>query len=217
MRIWSLGQISPDEKDNILSQHREIYNGYQTMQPEVPNTRPLYVQDFANDKQGLVVTNKGVVKPYSNFGINESITEQSTCKNCDCEMVEGKCTECGINESINEESTCKNCGCEMVEGKCTECGLTNEDIADLSKDSKFDYTEDELDIDYDIEEQDISGSQGVYGSMKRPYNFHSDGPGSAGPYQTSSYESELDENILESVKEQRNKVMNLFERMSKFG
>jgi hypothetical protein len=190
MRIWSLGQISPDEKDNILSQHREIYNGYQTMQPEVPNTRPLYVQDFANDKQGLVVTNKGVVKPYSNFG---------------------------INESINEESTCKNCGCEMVEGKCTECGLTNEDIADLSKDSKFDYTEDELDIDYDIEEQDISGSQGVYGSMKRPYNFHSDGPGSAGPYQTSSYESELEENIFESVKEQRNKVMNLFERMSKFG
>ena len=73
MKIWGLGQISNEEKANILSQHRELYNGYQTMQPKVSNTQPLYVQDFANDKGGIVVNNKGEVKPYTNMGINEQI------------------------------------------------------------------------------------------------------------------------------------------------
>jgi hypothetical protein len=38
------------------------------------NQTPLYVQDLANDKMGLTVNNKGVVKPYSNMNINETHT-----------------------------------------------------------------------------------------------------------------------------------------------
>jgi len=96
MKIWGLGQISADEKNDILSKHRELYNGYQTMQPEVKNTQPLFVQDFANDKGGLVVNNKGEVKPYTNMGINEQVESKEVCDECgSMQMSEGECSECG--------------------------------------------------------------------------------------------------------------------------
>jgi hypothetical protein len=65
-------KMSQAEKNNILDQHKTIYDGYVTQFGQASNTQPLYVQDFANDKGGIVVTNKGNVKNYTNFGINES-------------------------------------------------------------------------------------------------------------------------------------------------
>lgn len=72
---FSTGQISEDEKQNILNQHKKLYNGYKTLNPQISNEQPLYVQDFGNDKIGAVVNNKGEVKPYTNIGINESILD----------------------------------------------------------------------------------------------------------------------------------------------
>ena len=77
---FAAGRISEDEKNDILKLHTSVYNGYRTMQPEVKNEQPLYVYDPAQDKVGAVMSNKGVVKPYTNVGINES-TEQKTDKN----------------------------------------------------------------------------------------------------------------------------------------
>ena len=73
---FGLGQLSATEKQNILDQHKSLYNGYQTMQPQVSNTQPLYVIDSAGDKNGLVVNNKGEVKKYTNMGINEQVEEK---------------------------------------------------------------------------------------------------------------------------------------------
>ena len=42
---FGLGQLSAAEKSDILDQHKSVYNGYQTMQPQVSNTQPLYVYD----------------------------------------------------------------------------------------------------------------------------------------------------------------------------
>ena len=56
---YGIGQLSAAEKSDILDQHKTLYNGYRTMQPEVSNTQPLYVFDPAGDKHGLVVNNKG--------------------------------------------------------------------------------------------------------------------------------------------------------------
>ncbi len=65
--------VSNEERENILNKHKEVYSGYRTLNPNpVANEQPLYVQDFANDKGGLVVNNKGEVKAYTNMGINES-------------------------------------------------------------------------------------------------------------------------------------------------
>lgn len=151
MKIWSMGQISNEEKSDILSKHKELYNGYRTMQPKINNEMPLYVQDFANDKNGLVVNNKGEVKIYSNTKINEEVCEQ-----------------CGMsNEETDEEY---------------ETGELDDiyNVSDLSDESKFDYVEQEMD------EQDISGIQGMYSDMRPAYDFDSLGPGRGGPYQISS-------------------------------
>ena len=377
---FGLGQLSASEKSDILNQHKSLYNGYQTMQPQVSNTQPLYVYDFAGDKDGMVVNNKGEVKKYTNMGINEQVEQKEVCDECGAMIMDGVCSECNyghMEESEMEEGDVCECGGEMYEGVCNECGsgymeeetghlddiykvkdlnltkgdfdyvegggndygtfekahhmkkMKNEQVEDdddyldyessytedgmddpdneddgfedmnldeievdkLSKGGKYKYhpkykpeAEDEVEfmdrIDYEdnskphyqfsgkksnylfpdreiedfissldeqggnvddmdvddvedaydfvsngpgdvypvneddmygyepemtyeamesawadeeIDEQDVSGVQGVYGDMKRPYNFNSDGPGKGGPYQEFSYESELDE------------------------
>ena len=278
---FGLGQMSTDEKSNILDQHRQIYNGYQAMQPKVSNTQPLYVQDFAKDKNGVTMSNKGVVTHYTNVGINESVEEGEMCEQCGGQMNEGICEQCG-GGMMNEEAECSECGGMMYEGECSECGYKGQmdeetghldDIynqKDLNlKHGDFDYVEgggndygtfekmhhmkeqaddyvnyednldeqggnaDDMDVDdvepafdfesegpgmgdaypvneegnmdepeitYDamesafnddeMDEQDISGVQGIYGDMDPAFDFDSEGPGKAGPYQHSQYESE---------------------------
>lgn len=66
--------VPNEEKENILNQHKNVYDGYVTNYAK-PNEQPLYVQDFANDKDGITVSNKGVVKKYTNVGINENMDE----------------------------------------------------------------------------------------------------------------------------------------------
>jgi hypothetical protein len=395
---FSAGQISEDEKQNILNQHKELYNGYKTLNPQISNEQPLYVQDFANDKVGAVVNNKGVVKPYTNIGINESIlddyeqeigtddVDQQAFDNS--EVTEGgECLECGSgymeeedenlpDSNLFEGAECSECGGMVQEGECMECGyrgnMEEEDcldcydedeegllegegklsdiynVEDLNPEAGFDYIEgssndedtfegmhkdlyeggytgggnapdmdisnidpaydfesdgpemgdgpfdieaDDMDLDKnkewsaydfesdgptdggeayptneekeyevmesafaDLEEVDISGVQGLYGDMKPAYDFDSDGPGSAGPYQRrfdgystgddkeenelevdfdefdprdksweeiTSYTGEdefggVDEEVKESLIVQRNKIVEMFERMKKF-
>lgn len=279
MKLWALGQISSEEKSNILDQHKQIYDGYKTMYPKVSNTQPLYVQDFAKDKEGVVMNNKGTMKAYTNFGINEQVESKEVCD------------ECGAMQMSEETGMCNECGGMMYEGECSECGWKGGDvmeydnveediydIEDLNPDEGFDYIEgdsnrddvfkfkkkmkeqggnaDDMDVDnvepaYDfeskgsgmgsypvneddyelefmesawedeLEEVDISGVQGVYGNMKRAYNFKSDGAGKAGPYQEFSYESveededweELDEDIKESFNQQKNIINEMMKRM----
>jgi len=62
--------MTNEEKSNILDQHKEVYDGYVTQYAQ-SNEQPLYTQDFANDKEGLTVNNKGVVTAYKNMHINE--------------------------------------------------------------------------------------------------------------------------------------------------
>ena len=62
--------IPKEERQNILDQHKNVYDGYVTNYAK-PNEQPLFVQDFANDKNGITVNNKGEVSVYKNMGINE--------------------------------------------------------------------------------------------------------------------------------------------------
>ena len=351
---FGLGQLSAAEKSDILDQHRSLYNGYQTMQPQVSNTQPLTVYDFAGDKEGLVVNNKGQVKKYTNMGINEQVEQKEVCDECGSMMMEGECTECGWKGEMGEETghlddiykvrdlNLKKGDFDYVEGGGNDYGTfegmhkglykeqdgeveelgthelekgrkykykspsfddevefdievddetggdkmykfkgknsmnhlmggkgvesfvdyldeqdefvnyvdnfedpDNEDDAivgsdDLEIDSSEMYEQggnaDDMDVDdvesaYDfesngpmaggdvypvnedgecdecwepmesawaeeVEENDISGVQGIYGDMDPAYDFDSEGPGKAGPYQHSQYESETDEQYL---------------------
>jgi lysine/ornithine N-monooxygenase len=62
--------ITNEERSNILDKHKEIYDGYVTQYAK-PNEQALYTQDFANDKNGITVNNKGEVGEYRNMNINE--------------------------------------------------------------------------------------------------------------------------------------------------
>ena len=62
--------ITNEERSNILDKHKEIYDGYVTQYAK-PNEQPLYVQDLANDKNGITVNNRGEVGEYRNMNINE--------------------------------------------------------------------------------------------------------------------------------------------------
>lgn len=64
-------KMTNEEKSNILDQHKTIYDGYVTSYAQPEKNQPLYVQDMANDKQGLTVNNKGEVTAYKNMNINE--------------------------------------------------------------------------------------------------------------------------------------------------
>lgn len=206
MKIWTMNQISNEEKTDILSKHRELYNGYQAMQPKVNNTIPLYVQDFAKDKGGVVLNNKGETKEYTNFGINESVGE-GMCNECGGMMYEGECTECGM----------KGYNFEEIEENIYK-------VKDINNKNNFDYVESE------IEEQDISGVQGVYKDMKPAYDFDSEGPGSAGPYNIFGEDSEeenesldidedwskLDEELKESIFRENKKIFEMMNRMKSY-
>jgi len=64
-------KMTNEERNNILDQHKEVYDGYVTSYVQPEKEQPLYTQDFANDKKGLNVNNKGEVSAYSNLRINE--------------------------------------------------------------------------------------------------------------------------------------------------
>lgn len=69
-------KMTNEERTNILDQHKELYNGYATNNV-TSNMYPLYVQDFANDKGGITVNNKGGVTHYKNVSINEDVMSGS--------------------------------------------------------------------------------------------------------------------------------------------
>ena len=64
-------KMNQAEKNAILDQHKQVYDGFVTSYGQNINQQPLYVQDFANDKMGITINNKGEVKTYTNMRINE--------------------------------------------------------------------------------------------------------------------------------------------------
>jgi hypothetical protein len=160
MRNFAIWSPSENEKENILSQHKELYNGYQTLNPAaMEKVQPLYTQDFANDKDGITVNNKGEVKKYTNMGINESINEaDSMCEQCGGDMKENVCEQCG---SVNE-------------------GMYGQDldtVEDIDPKAHVDYIEED-----DMEEGEYTfypnkgESDEQYDAVEAAYQFKSHGP-----------------------------------------
>ena len=172
MRIFNTGQISNEEKQNILDKHKSLYNGYRAMYPEVKNEQPLYVYDPAQDKLGATMTNKGEVKPYTDYRINES--KEDMCSECGGMMQEGECTECGYTMEETKEG--------YKTGKLSD--IYN--VSDLGN-SEFDYVEGggnkygTFEKMHHMKESTATSNAPVsygkhYDEVKEPYDFVSDGP-----------------------------------------
>lgn len=129
-----------EERSNILDQHKKVYDGLQTMQSQMKNPMDLYVQDFANDKEGITVNSKGDVKKYTNTKIHEQLDMPYP-------------TVDGIEVEMTEASEmCEQCGGQMNEGICEQCG--SEEVKGIGGASDFDYVgeEDDFEIDVDMDE-----------------------------------------------------------------
>jgi len=174
MRIFNTGQISPSEKQDILDKHKTLYNGFRTMEPKVSNEQPLYIQDFAGDKLGMTINNKGTVKPYTNFGINESVEEGKMCEQCGGEMYEDVCEQCGGRMEG-----------EMEEGVGKLDDIYHEE--DLNPSDDFDYVEGggnnygTFEKMHHMKEGTATSNAPVslgkhYDEIEDPYNFQSHGP-----------------------------------------
>jgi hypothetical protein len=148
--VWS---PSENEKENILTQHKELYNGYQTLNPAaMEKIQPLYTQDFANDKKGLTVNNRGDVMNYTNMGINEFVNKEM-CEQCGGTMKEDVCEQCG---TINEQMY----------------GQDLDTVEDIDPKAHVDYIEEEGETDeqYDSVESAYQfqshGPEDVYGTLQ---------------------------------------------------
>lgn len=190
MKTWAIGLMSNEEKQSILDKHKTLYDGYRTMQPEVLKQQPLYVQDFANDKGGVTLSNKNNITTYKNVGINEQVDES-------------ECLECGDKGYMEEEKEmCSECGGVMMEGECSECGWKGEmeeetqqvkdldNVEDLNLSDKFDYVEGEV-------EETQQGNP--YDNMDTPFTFRTKGPKDGGDaYSVKADDMDLDDEEVKS-------------------
>ena len=209
-----------EERSNILDQHKKLYDGLQTMQSQMKNPMDLYVQDFANDKEGITVNSKGDVKKYTNTKIHEQLDiPYPTVDGIEVEMTEGS-------------EMCEQCGGQMNEGICEQCG--SEEVKGIGGASDFDYVgEEELDelgtdelvkgknyklnfpsfddeVEFDDEYEDKSGGNKMYKFKGKKHGAHLMPRKHIEDYMVDIE----DEEIKESVTLERNKIMEMFQRMS---
>ena len=139
MRGYSI--ISDEERAQILNTHRSFYDGFAT--GNVPsNQTPLTVEDLAQDKKGLQVTNTGEVIEYSNH-IHENVEEQIVIDAPDMDVSDVEPAYNFVSdgpedgelvmgeEDIEEKEMCEQCGSAMVEGECMDCGMYESIDGDL--------------------------------------------------------------------------------------
>lgn len=170
--------MSKDEKNNILDQHKNLYDGYVTKYNQESNQTPLYVQDLANDKMGITLDNKGNVKNYTNFRINESPYDKiadgpSDLKNGTVDFDSYEDTDLNNaemmhdvypspNEDESEFVSYGNFADEMQDNKDQfEYDIdeledySSEDISEMFDDEEESYDEVDLPLD-EIEDEDMS-------------------------------------------------------------
>lgn len=193
MNAYFVG-ITQQEKNNILDQHKKIYDGYRLIQQNNTEPQPLYVQDFANDKEGFVVNNKGDVKKYTNMGINESQEEFETME---MEMEEDDCVECGMKETYEDM--------DMSDGYAYRDDTIINPEAD------------------EIDSEDLDAASDFYDNLKsgkgqKPSDRLNEPSDEEEDNNWMFVEDEFTENedLDESFNTQRNKILEMFQRTSRF-
>lgn len=179
-------KMSQAEKNNILDQHKTVYDGYVTEYAKESNMQPLYVQDLANDKQGITVSNKGVVKSYTNMGINESVDRRDRISDGPMDLENG--TVDLDSKMMHDEYPSPN----EDEFDFISLGLMDEDIND-------DKSEMEVDVDetyeYDIDEMDDYTAQ---------------------PMNEVDFEGEIDDEVLPEFMDKLHESLDMFRRFKKY-
>jgi hypothetical protein len=183
-------KMNREEKDNILDQHKQLYDGYSTHYNQESNMTPLWVQDFANDKAGITVNNKGVVKPYTNMGINESHTG--------LDMI-------GDGPNDLENGT---------------VNLDSSEYISLGRDMNLNKNEFDYDInglfDDDDDDDDDNDDDNYYNDDEVSNSYVNDDDDESNIWEELNIVDEVDEDILPDFIEKLNESIDMFERFKKY-
>jgi hypothetical protein len=198
--------MSQAEKNDILDKHKTIYDGYVTQYGQQPNTQPLYVQDFANDKLGITVNNKGEVMPYTNMNINEDIDRHDRIGDGPTDLKGGTVDLHGQSDDYkdrsmydpyygdDEEDEDEYVSLGMKDDN--ECKHCDNDSLDIIVD--FDELEEEFEYDIDREfSEDLAG----------PMNYEVTG---------DSFKDEVDDEEMPDFMEKLNESLDMFKRFKKY-
>ena len=195
------------EKNDILEQHKTIYDGYVTEYGQGNNETPLYVQDFANDKQGITVSNKGVVKPYTNMGINESDLPLDMIGDGEDDLINGTVDIDGENRFEDEDIEYISLG---LNDDCEDCGEMEEGWDDHKMKRHYD--------DYDPANfrklpktfhpgmEDFEGTELMSRDDDEEFDMFDD----------MDFSSEVDEDILPEFTEKLNESLDMFKRFKNY-
>lgn len=224
--------ITKEEKENILNQHKTVYDGYVTQYGQ-SNEQPLYVQDFANDKNGITVSNKGEVKTYTNMNINESHSGLDMIGDGDDDLINGTVD---IDDETNwgdegiefislglSDDDCHECGGEMEEGwdspemKNRYDDYSSKDYRDLPKvfgHGMSDYEGTRL-IDPEMEDDDFEEFNDNYDD---DFNYGEDfeDDDDFEPIFEDNFSDEVDDEILPEFTEKLNESLDMFRRFKKY-
>ena len=199
-------KMSQAEKNDILDKHKTIYDGYVTQYGQQPNTQPLYVQDFANDKGGITINNKGEVMPYTNMNINEDIDRHDRIGDGPTDLKGGTVDLHGQSDDYKDRSMYdpyygddEDDEIEYVslgmkdDNECKHCDNDSLDII-------VDFDEIGEDYEYDIDREfseDLAG----------PMNYEVTG---------DSFKDEVDEDKMPDFMEKLNESLDMFKRFKKY-
>lgn len=206
--------MSKEEKSNILDQHKSLYDGYVTKYNQESNQSPLYVQDFANDKNGITLNNKGEVKPYTNFKINESPLDRIADGPVD---LKNGTVDIDSVEDTNEDN---------VEFMHDVLPSPNEDEFDYETFGKFanEMKNNDDQYEYDIDKlEDYSAEQMNDDEDEDDVEFEGDGENSEiGTEEElnfdwlNSYQDDVDDEDLPNVVSSITESLDMFKRFKKY-
>lgn len=204
--------VSKADKQNILDQHKKLYDGYTTLYGQQENTQPLYVQDLANDKGGITVSNKGNVTTYKNVGINENRLDRIGDGPMD--LKNGTVDLDSLGDTMNSNH-------EMMHDVYPS---PNEDEVDyISLGIENDETDDDeiptfvFSLDEEEEDDiDVTFSTGAEETVPPRYEYDIDEVGDFKSEQINESIFEVDEDLRGDLQEKLLESLDMFRRFSKY-
>ena len=209
-------KMNKEERNNILDQHKQVYDGYVTRYNQESNMTPLYVQDLANDKNGITVNNKGIVKNYTNMSINESNLDR---------IADGPDDLKNGTEDLGDSSDEMERNYYSMHDSYPSPGYDDESYISLGKNSiddddnldiviDFDMPEDRF--EYDIDELEDFSSDFIHERFHETDPEEEDSFGDE--YVDDSYEmfKDVDEDILPELTAKLQESWEMFERFKKY-